>query len=101
MQTLFYKIGRFSALTRLLILRLRYYYKYDHRADKAGCAYRQNDSCILVKAKAHSDANLVTAKAYTDAEIAKIHGVDNKTIKLAENKAYVAEVSTDILTQGT
>lgn len=55
---------------------------------------------ILVKAKAHSDSNLATAKAYTDAEIAKIHGVDNKTIKLAENKAYVAEVSTDILVQG-
>ena len=55
---------------------------------------------ILVQAKAHSDANLATAKAYTDAEIAKIHGVDNKTIKLAENKAYVAEVSTDILVQG-
>ena len=56
---------------------------------------------ILVQAKAHSDANLATAKAYTDAEIAKIHGVDNKTIKLAENKAYVAKVSTDILEQGT
>lgn len=55
---------------------------------------------ILVQAKAHSDANLATAKAYADAEIAKIHGVDNKTIKLAENKAYVAEVSTDILVQG-
>ena len=55
---------------------------------------------ILVQAKAHSDANLATAKAYTDTEIAKIHGVDNKTIKLAENKAYVAEVSTDILVQG-
>ena len=56
---------------------------------------------ILVQAKAHSDANLATAKAYTDAEIAKIHGVDNKTIKLSENKAYVAEVSTDVLVQGT
>lgn len=31
---------------------------------------------------------------------AKIPGVDDKTIKLAENKAYVAEVSTDILVQG-
>jgi hypothetical protein len=48
-----------------------------------------------------ADGILVKAKAYTDAEIAKVHGVDNKTIKLAENKAYVAEVSTDILTQGT
>lgn len=31
---------------------------------------------------------------------AKIFGVDDKTIKLKDNKAYVAEVSTDILTQG-
>lgn len=32
---------------------------------------------------------------------AKIPGVDDKTIKLSENKAYVAEVSTDVLVQGT
>lgn len=44
---------------------------------------------------------IATAKAYTDAEIAKIHTVDNDTIKLNENKAYVAKVSTDVLVQGT
>lgn len=47
---------------------------------------------------------LVTAKGYTDTQIsalqATIHGVDDKTIKLKENKAYVAEVSTDVLVQG-
>jgi hypothetical protein len=42
-----------------------------------------------------------TAKAYTDAEIAKIHTVDDDTIKLNNNKAYVAKVSTDVLAQGT
>lgn len=44
---------------------------------------------------------IATAKAYTDAEIAKIHTVDNDTIKLNEKKAYVAKVSTDVLVQGT
>ena len=44
---------------------------------------------------------IATAKAYTDAEIAKIHGVDDDTIKLNNNKAYVAKVSTDVLVQGT
>lgn len=59
---------------------------------------------ILAKAKAHSDANLATAKEHAESAAAaveaKIPGVDDKTIKLAENKAYVAEVSTDILVQG-
>jgi hypothetical protein len=48
---------------------------------------------------------LALAKGYTDSSIsalqASIHGVDDKTIKLNENKAYVAEVSTDVLVQGT
>jgi hypothetical protein len=47
---------------------------------------------------------IATAKKYTDDSIAAIlptiHGVDNKTIKLKDNKAYVAEVSTDVLVQG-
>jgi hypothetical protein len=47
-----------------------------------------------------SAGTLAAAKDYTDAEIAKIHGVDNDTIKLNENKAYVAKVSTDVLVQG-
>lgn len=55
---------------------------------------------ILALAKSHSDANLATAKGYTDAEIAKIHSVDDDTIKLKDNKAYVAKVSTDVLVQG-
>ena len=59
---------------------------------------------ILALAKAHSDANLATAKKYTDDSIvalqASIHGVDDNTIKLKDNKAYVAEVSTDVLVQG-
>lgn len=49
---------------------------------------------------------VATAKKYTDDSIAalraSIHGVDNKTIKLNEsNNVYVAEVSTDVLVQGT
>lgn len=48
--------------------------------------------------------NSTADKKYTDDAIAalqqSIHGVDDKTIKLNENKAYVAEVSTDILVQG-
>lgn len=45
---------------------------------------------------------LATAKAHTDASIAAllVKDVDNKTIKLSEGKAYVAEVSTDVLAQG-
>lgn len=43
---------------------------------------------------------LATAKKYTDDEIAKLHGVDDDTIKLKDNKAYVAKVSTDVLEQG-
>ena len=54
----------------------------------------------LVTAKAYSDANLATAKKYADDEIAKIHTVDGDTIKLNENKAYIAKVSTDVLVQG-
>ena len=63
-----------------------------------------SETGILANAKAYSDANLATAKSYADSAAAvveaKIPGVDDKTIKLAENKAYVAEVSTDILVQG-
>ena len=48
---------------------------------------------------------LATAKGYTDSSIAalqaSIHGVDDDTIKLSENKAYVAKISTDILVQGS
>lgn len=43
---------------------------------------------------------IATAKDYTDKEIAKIHSVDGDTIKLKDNKAYVAKVSTDVLVQG-
>jgi len=48
---------------------------------------------------------LATSKSYTDSSIAalqaSIHGVDDDTIKLNNNKAYVAKVSTDILVQGS
>ena len=54
------------------------------------------------KAIADGDAaTLKSAKDYTDAEIAKVHTVDDDTIKLSENKAYVAKVSTDVLVQGS
>ena len=44
---------------------------------------------------------LAIAKKYADDEIAKIHTVDNDTIKLnSDNKAYIAKVSTDVLVQG-
>ncbi len=47
---------------------------------------------------------LASAKSYTDSSIAalqaSIHGVDDDTIKLNENKVYVAKVSTDVLAQG-
>ena len=60
----------------------------------------------LATAKSYSDDNLATAKGYTDTKVgeleASIHGVDDKSIKLNDsNKAYVAEVSTDLLVQGT
>ena len=49
--------------------------------------------------------NSIADKKYTDDAIAalqaSIHGVDDDTIKLSENKAYVAKVSTDILVQGS
>ena len=67
---------------------------------QAIAAINDESTGILVKAKAHSDANLATAKAYADAELAKVHGVDDDTIKLKDNKAYVAKVSTDVLVQG-
>lgn len=48
--------------------------------------------------------NSAADKKYTDDAIAalqqSIHGIDDDTIKLKENKAYVAKVSTDILVQG-
>ncbi len=48
--------------------------------------------------------NSAADKKYTDDAIAalqaSIHGVDDDTIKLKENKAYVAKVSTDVLVQG-
>ena len=46
---------------------------------------------ILAKAKAHTDASIAALL---------VKDVDNKTIKLNEGKAYVAEVSTDVLAQG-
>lgn len=54
----------------------------------------------------HADTGiLATSKSYTDGAIAalqaSIHSVDDDTIKLNENKAYVAKVSTDILVQGS
>ena len=83
-------------------------------ADNLAAAKAHSDA-NLVTAKAYSDANLVTAKAYSDGNLAtakkytddsiaalqaSIHGVDDKSIKLKDNKAYVAEVSTDVLVQG-
>ena len=46
---------------------------------------------------------LAQAKKHTNDSIAAllVKDVDNKTIKLNEGKAYVAEVSTDLLVQGT
>lgn len=48
---------------------------------------------------------LAQAKSYTDDAIAHLvleggHQVDDETIKLKDNKAYVAKVTTDILEQG-
>lgn len=66
-------------------------------------------SGILVTEVARLDKaiadNSTADKKYTDDAIAalqaSIHGVDDDTIKLSENKAYVAKVSTDILAQGS
>lgn len=45
---------------------------------------------------------LAQAKAYTDGALAQLAAlqVDNDTIKLKDNKAYVSKVSTDVLEQG-
>ena len=56
--------------------------------------------------KAYADADVVVlteAQKYTNNAIAAllVKGVDDKTIKLNEGKAYVAEVSTDLLVQGS
>lgn len=60
----------------------------------------------IEKAVSDGDAStLAAANKHTDDAIAalqqSIHGVDDDTIKLSENKAYVAKVSTDILVQGS
>ena len=62
-----------------------------------------NEVARVEKAIADGDAaTLKSAKDYADAEIAKIHTVDDSSIKLnSENKAYVAAVSTDLLVQGS
>lgn len=65
-------------------------------------AAKAHSDANLVIANNHSDANLATAKKYTDDAIAAMFSVDDKTIKLNEdNKAYVAEVSTDSLVNGS
>lgn len=70
-------------------------------ADNLTAAKAYSDA-NLVTAKGYSDTNLATAKKYTDDAIAAMFSVDNKTIKLnEENKAYVAEVSTDLLVNGS
>ena len=79
----------------------------DIKANTDAIAAINNETTgILALAKAHSDSNLAAAKKYTDDSIdalrTSIHGVDDKTIKLNEsNNVYVAEVSTDVLTQGS
>lgn len=55
-------------------------------------AYAEADVVILAEAQKHTN-NAIAALLVKD--------VDNKTIKLNEGKAYVAEVSTDLLVQGT
>lgn len=66
-------------------------------------AIAANTAAIGVKAE--GEAAATGLYKYTDDSIAalqaSIHGVDDDTIKLNENKAYVAKVSTDILAQGT
>ena len=55
-------------------------------------AYAEADVVVLAEAQKHTN-NAIAALLVKD--------VDNKTIKLNEGKAYVAEVSTDLLVQGT
>ena len=70
--------------------------------DEAMAAAEYLAEGILALAKAHSDANLAAAKKHTDDAIAAMFSVDGKSIKLnEENKAYVAEVSTDLLVNGS
>lgn len=70
-------------------------------ADNLAAAKAHSDA-NLVTAKGYSDTNLATAKKYTDDAIAAMFSVDGKSIKLnEENKAYVAEVSTDLLVNGS
>lgn len=75
-------------------------------------AINNTESGILVTAKAYSDANLAVAKEYTDSKIAalpiatsELAGLikyDDKSIKKNEkDQLYVAEVSTDLLVNGT
>lgn len=45
-------------------------------------------------------ANDYTDKAIADLETESGHGVDGDTIKLKDNRAYIAKVSTDVLEQG-
>ena len=61
------------------------------RVDSAIAAINDASTGILAKAKAHTDASIAALL---------VKDVDNKTIKLNEGKAYVAEVSTDVLAQG-
>lgn len=62
------------------------------RVDSAIAAINDASTGILAKAKEHTDASIAALL---------VKGVDNKTIKLNEGKAYVAEVSTDLLVQGS
>lgn len=65
------------------------------------------DSTSAESLREYTDTRLEEHKAYIDTLSAACHTVDDKTIKLREEEhvpypvAYVAEVSTDILTQGT
>ena len=61
------------------------------RVDSAIAAINDTSTGILANAKAHTDASIAALL---------VKDVDNKTIKLNEGKAYVAEVSTDVLAQG-
>lgn len=61
------------------------------RVDSAIAAINDASTGILANAKAHTDASIAALL---------VKDVDNKTIKLNEGKAYVAEVSTDVLAQG-
>jgi hypothetical protein len=75
-------------------------------------AINNAESGILVTANAYSDANLAAAKEYADGKIAalpiatsELAGLikyDDKSIKKNEkDQLYVAEVSTDLLVNGT